>query len=103
MTLPIDMDKNTLEMDSQKRYKHVLTFKDFVGFRKITYIKERYRIDQILGEGAFGTVRKAFHLHAKIDVAIKFIRKRDIKTDDQKKNLQNEMELLESLVHPGIM
>lgn len=57
----------------------------------------------MLGEGAFGTVRKAFHLHAKIDCAIKFIRKKDIKSESQKKNLQSEMELLEQLTHPGIM
>ena len=56
-----------------------------------------------MGEGAFGTVRKAFHLQAKIDCAIKFIRKKDIKTENQKKNLQNELELLEQLNNPGIM
>jgi hypothetical protein len=87
MTLPIDVDPETFDMDAEKRYKQVLTFKDFVGFRKIMFIKERYRIDQILGEGSFGTVRKAYHLHAKIDVAIKFIKKADIKNDEQKKNL----------------
>lgn len=80
MSLPIDLDQNTMDMDLTQRYKHVLSFKDFVGFRQIFNIKERYRIDQILGEGSFGTVRKGFHLHAKIDCAIKFIRKADIKT-----------------------
>jgi len=90
-------------MDLKQRYNHILSFKNFIGFKKIANIKERYRVDQILGEGAFGTVRKAFHLHGKIDCAIKFIRKKDIKTENQKKNLQNEMELLEKLNHPGIM
>ena len=103
MSLPIDLSDQTIGMDLNQRYKHILTFKDFQGFKKISQIKERYRIDQILGEGAFGTVRKAFHLQAKLDCAIKFIRKKDIKSENQKKNLQNEMELLEKLNHPGIM
>ena len=103
MSLPIDLDKKTMDLTLPERYQHILSFKDFVGFKNIKNIKERYRIDQILGEGSFGTVRKGFHLHAQIDTAIKFIRKKDIKSDGQKKNLQNEMELLESLNHPGIM
>ena len=68
-------------MDLDQRYKHILTFKDFKGFRQIKQKKERYRIDNILGEGAFGQVRKAFHLHAKIDCAIKIIQKKHIKSE----------------------
>ena len=68
-----------LPMD--QRYKQIVTFKDFLGFKKIEFIKKRYRIDKILGEGSFGTVRKAYHLQAKIDCAIKFIAKSKIDND----------------------
>jgi len=35
----------------------------------------------MLGEGSFGQVRKAYHLQAKIDTAIKFLKKSKIKTE----------------------
>jgi hypothetical protein len=44
--------KDTLT--SEQRYKHILNFKDFKGFRKIKAIKDRYKIGHVLGEGSFG-------------------------------------------------
>jgi calcium-dependent protein kinase len=39
---------------SNDKYQHILTFKDFRGFKKVQNIKERYKIGRVLGEGSFG-------------------------------------------------
>ena len=44
-----------------EKFKRVLSFKDFRGFKYISNIKERYKIGRILGEGSFGQVRIAMH------------------------------------------
>ena len=38
VSLPIDLSQQTMEMDLNQRYKHILSFKQFVGFKKITHI-----------------------------------------------------------------
>ena len=35
-----------------------INFKDFKGLKKIENIKDRYKIGEVLGKGAFGSVRK---------------------------------------------
>ena len=41
-------------MSSDQRYKYVLNFKDFKGFKKVQNVKDRYKIGRVLGEGSFG-------------------------------------------------
>lgn len=41
-------------MSPEEKYANVMSFKDFRGFKKITNIKERYKIGHVLGEGSFG-------------------------------------------------
>ena len=48
-----NMSKDT-GLSSDYRFKKVMTFKDFRGFKKIENIKERYKIGKVLGEGSFG-------------------------------------------------
>lgn len=52
-----------------------MNFKDFKRLKKITNIKDRYRIGRILGEGSFGQVRIAEHRQAGVKCAIKLIQK----------------------------
>jgi len=59
----------------EQKMTHVLNFKDFKGFKKITNIKDRYKIGRVLGEGSFGQVRIAMHRQAQIKCAVKIIKK----------------------------
>ena len=52
-----------------------MNFKDFKGLKRVSNIKDRYKIGRVLGEGSFGQVRIALHRQADIKCAIKIIRK----------------------------
>jgi serine/threonine protein kinase len=58
--------------------RKILTFKDFKGFKKINNINELYTFYKVLGKGSFGEVRKAEHIRAGVDCAVKVIKKRAI-------------------------
>ena len=89
---------------SNDKYQHILTFKDFRGFKKVQNIKERYKIGRVLGEGSFGQVRIAMHRAADIKCAVKIIRKDKINEHQILIELmKNELQILEGTSHPNIM
>ena len=49
----LDSTKDS-QFSGEQKYKHVLSFKDFKGLKKVDNIKERYKIGRVLGEGSFG-------------------------------------------------
>ncbi len=68
--------------------RKILQFKDFKGFRRLASvvgtsdasvaqrdddIAKRYVINDVLGKGSFGEVRKAMHIKANVECAIKII------------------------------
>lgn len=62
-------------------------------------LKTYYKINKVIGKGAFGTVFKAFELCSGRRVAIK-----QIKFDTQNKNLVlKEIEVLKKVDHPNIV
>jgi len=84
--------------------QRVLSFKDFKGFHEIENIKDRYKIGKTIGEGSFGQVRLALHKQAKVKCVIKIIQKKKVQEHQIFQNLMdNELEVLESLVHPNIV
>ena len=70
----------------------------FIGY-KTTKINEEYRLGETLGQGAFGTVRKAVHKVTGQERAIKILKKRQ---QDERK-LFLEVSILSKLTHPNIM
>ena len=69
---------------------------------KLGHLYQYYEIGDILGEGAFGCVRKGVQLATGHEVAIKTILKTQVRrTDDT--NAIMEVEILRKLDHPNIM
>lgn len=66
---------------------------------KTTKINEEYLLGETLGQGAFGTVRKAVHKVTGQERAIKILKKRQ---QDERK-LFLEVSILSKLTHPNIM
>ncbi len=58
--------------DSERR---ILSFQDYKGFKKTKDIRSTYKIYRALGKGSFGEVRRARHIKADVDCAIKMIKK----------------------------
>ena len=91
-------------MNSDQRHAGILNFKDFRGFKKITNIKDRYKIGRVLGEGSFGQVRIALHRQADVKCAIKIVRKDKIGEHKILGELMmNELLILEETAHPNTM
>jgi serine/threonine protein kinase len=62
-------------------------------------LKAYYKINKVIGKGAFGIVYKAFELCSGRRVAVK-----QIKIDEQNKNLVlKEVEVLKKVEHPNIV
>lgn len=59
-------------------YRRVISFKDFKGFKQVKDIHEHYQFFRILGKGSFGEVLCASHIKAKVECAVKVIRKKSI-------------------------
>ena len=66
---------------------------------KTSKINEEYLLGETLGQGAFGTVRKAVHKATNQERAIKILKKRQ---QDERK-LFLEVNILSKLTHPNIM
>ncbi len=63
------------EEDRMETERRILQFKDFKGFKKSHDIETKYKLLEVLGRGAFGEVRKAEHVKANVQCAVKIIRK----------------------------
>lgn len=63
-------------------------------------IEDFYDVDKRIGEGAFGTVRKAMCKHTKIKRAVKSIQK---SATQEMKKLKEEIEIIRLLDHPNIV
>lgn len=83
-------------MDSNNELK--IDKSSFICYKN-TKITDEYTLSKTLGEGAFGTVRKAIHKATKQERAIKILKKRE---QDVKK-LFLEVNILTKLTHPNIM
>ena len=64
---------------------------------------KNYTIKKVLGEGAFGKVKLAVHNHSRLKVAIKILVKNNIKTENDRKVVSKELQILKILRHPYIM
>ena len=68
-------------------------------FYKKSKINDEYKFGETLGEGSFGTVRRAVHKQTGQERAIKIFKKRQ---QDERKLLL-EVNILSKLTHPNIM
>ena len=83
-------------MDTERR---ILSFKDFKGFKRAKDIRNTYILYQPLGKGSFGEVRKATHIKANVDCAVKIIKKKAIQQHQILVDLMhNELKVLEETV-----
>eukprot|EP00041_Stephanoeca_diplocostata_P006916 m.95729 g.95729 ORF g.95729 m.95729 type:complete len:1021 (-) comp16614_c0_seq1:178-3240(-) len=64
---------------------------------------EGFRIEELLGEGGFATVYKAFDTIERRHVALKLIDKKAMKTEGMRQRVQNEVEIHSRLDHPAIL
>ena len=64
--------------------------------------KEKYSLGQLLGQGAFGEVRKCINRNTKIIRAVKLIKK-DSMNDEEEQNFKYEINILKMLDHPNII
>src|SRR5688572_24287902 len=66
-------------------------------------IGERYRIDEVLGEGGMGAVYRAEHLLMKKTVALKLLHPELGRLDDVTRRFEREAQSASRLSHPGII
>jgi len=66
-------------------------------------IMKNFQLTYKLGEGTYGTVMQAIDLEKQTFVAIKFIKKKKIKTSSQLNHIRREINLLAALNHPNIV
>ena len=85
-------------MESNKKDKLKLDKASFISY-KTNNISKDYTLGKTLGQGSFGTVRKAIHKATKQERAIKILKKSG--QDEEKFFL--EVNILSKLTHPNIM
>lgn len=61
-----------------------------------------YKLGSVIGRGTYSIVRSAKNREGK-RVAIKIYLKTSLSNEDRRKNLQNEISVLETLTHPSIL
>ena len=64
--------------------------------------KEHYQIGQMLGQGAFGEVRKCLHRDTKATRAVKLIKKESMSSEEEQ-SFKHEISILKKLDHPNIL
>ena len=85
-------------MESKGKENIIIDKASFVSY-KTNNISQEYSLGKTLGEGSFGTVRKAVHKATKQERAIKILKKSG--QDEEKFFL--EVNILSKLTHPNIM
>lgn len=65
-------------------------------------IRVDYKIESVIGSGAFATVRKGKHRQSQEKVAIKILSKRKMNEDDIV-GMQNEISILSTIDHPNVV
>ena len=66
-------------------------------------VLNNYEILSILGEGTFGIVKLAQDKKTKEKVAIKILEKKKIKTEEDKRRVQTEIEVLQKMSHINVI
>ncbi|KAJ3274636.1 hypothetical protein HDV01_002478 [Terramyces sp. JEL0728] len=61
-----------------------------------------YKLLKTIGQGGFGKVKLAYHFDTNTEVAIKLVKKEDIKTPDLTKKLVREIEILRQISYPYV-
>jgi serine/threonine protein kinase len=88
----------TLDTRQHKSKSEVLLVKRaFITKKK--HIEKHYNLGDKIGEGAYGGVKKGFHLKTKQEVAIKVIPKRNLDLE----SFRVEVESMRKLDHPHII
>ncbi|KAI8807921.1 kinase-like domain-containing protein [Cladochytrium replicatum] len=62
-----------------------------------------YILKKTIGQGTFGKVKLAEHIHTREKVAVKIIEKANVKTAKQRNSVQREVRLMRLLHHPHIV
>ena len=89
----------------EKVHKETKTpnIKNFKSLKKIESIKDHYDLDKQLGKGSYGIVYKATNKITNETVAIKSIRKSNLKQKVLRELMLQELDVLKMSSHPNIM
>lgn len=75
---------------------------DFI-YEKTGKLRDVYKISKKVGEGAFSSVRRIKHRVTGEKRAVKTVHKKSLRTEEEKNMVFNEVAILRSLDHPGII
>ena len=62
-----------------------------------------YELGDVLGQGAFGLVKKALNTHTQEEVAIKILDKEKIVEENLGESIKKEVMLMKMIKHPNIV
>ena len=74
-----DHDLLDSQIEKKKPRRSTYNFSDFKDIKEITTIKDKYRIMELIAEGAYGQVRKAQNIKTNEIVAVKILKKEYIR------------------------
>ena len=66
-------------------------------------LRDNYEVKELIGEGAYGSVRKITHRLTGEDRAVKILSKKNLKSEEELKAMLTEVSILKSLDHPNIL
>ena len=85
------------------QFSNMKSFKTYNRFNNVNTIKGNYILEETLGEGAFGKVKRAVHTKTNEKVAIKILDKTTMKEEEDDYNrLIKEINILKKLRHKNI-